>query len=285
MVDEHGKQADRGKLSNLAVRFATALVFLPGFLWLLYAGPWWGFFSLAAFAGLVAASELVGMTMPGARGQQVWGVLASAAVFAALYFAPNAQTLASALVAVVLGGFLVGLLVPDPIETAGARMAWLVTTPLYAGGLFATIALLHRLEDGGSWVVLACALAWLGDTFAYFAGRGFGRRKLYEKVSPKKTVEGAIGGLGGSIAGAVAMHFLFLDQMPLTHAVPLAVVAGVLGQAGDLTVSLIKRSAKVKDSGWIVPGHGGLLDRADALVMTAAVTWAYATWLLPDGSA
>ncbi len=268
---------------NVLVRLATAVVFIPVLLLFLYGTPKWVFL---AFCGLiavpVAAGEMAGMTLPGRRIQQAWALLASLAVYAAVFFQPSAKVVAAALVGVVTGGFVFGLIKPAPLATAGSRMAWLVVTPLYAGGLIAALPLLHRLERGGSWVVLAMTLAWLGDTAAYFAGKAFGRRKLYEAISPKKTVAGAVGGLAGSVAGAVVMSVAVLPDLPLLHAVPLAAVAAIAGQAGDLTISLIKRSAEVKDSGWIVPGHGGLLDRIDGLVMTSAITWAYTAVVL-DG--
>ncbi|MEM9193052.1 MAG: phosphatidate cytidylyltransferase [Myxococcota bacterium] len=268
-------------MNNLLVRVLTAIVAIPVLLGLLYWAPWWGFFALGIFGVVVAASELAGMTLKDQRPQQAWAVAASLGIYCLLYFSPTAQVLSTTIVGAVATGFLIGLIAPDPIETAGARLAWLIVTPLYAGGLLAAIALLHRTPNGGSWVVLSMMLAWLGDTGAYFAGKGFGKHKLYEKVSPKKTIEGSIGGTLGSVGGAVFMHFTFLPELPLLHAVGLGVVASILGQAGDLAVSLVKRSAKVKDSGWIVPGHGGLLDRIDSLVMTGAATWAYTVWFLP----
>ena len=112
--------------------------------------------------------------------------------------------------------------------------------------------------------MLALMLSWLSDTGGYFAGRLFGKHKLYPAVSPKKTVEGAIGGLAGAIVGALIAHFFYLRSLPLGHGVALALVAGAAGQAGDLGESLLKRSFGVKDSGGIVPGHGVLLDRARA---------------------
>jgi phosphatidate cytidylyltransferase len=126
-------------------------------------------------------------------------------------------------------------------------------------------------------------LSWLADTGGYFAGRAFGKRKLYEKVSPKKTVEGAIGGLLGATAGAVFTSLVLLPELPVAHAVALGLVGGALGQMGDLTESLVKRATGVKDSGSIVPGHGGILDRIDALFFTSAITWLYATYLLDGG--
>jgi phosphatidate cytidylyltransferase len=120
--------------------------------------------------------------------------------------------------------------------------------------------------------------AWWGDTGGYFAGRFLGKHKLYAAVSPNKTVEGAVGGLVGSVAGALAASLGFLRAVPLSHSIPLAILAGVLGQAGDLGESLIKRSTGVKDSGAIVPGHGGILDRVDALLMASITVYMYALW-------
>jgi phosphatidate cytidylyltransferase len=97
-------------------------------------------------------------------------------------------------------------------------------------------------------------------------------------VSPKKTVEGFFGSLLGACAGALLAHFWYLPTLPLTHAIPLAVVAGGLGQLGDLVESLIKRSTGIKDSGWIVPGHGGILDRIDALLIVSPLVYLYTLW-------
>ena len=128
-------------------------------------------------------------------------------------------------------------------------------------------------------VILALCLSWLSDTGGYFAGRFFGKHKLYEAVSPKKTIEGAIGGLLGGVLGAVVGSVWYLKgQLPLTHAVPLALIATALGQAGDLSESLLKRSVGVKDSGGILPGHGGILDRVDAVMLTSSSVYLYLLW-------
>ena len=122
---------------------------------------------------------------------------------------------------------------------------------------------------------MAFMFAWFADTGGYFGGRFFGKHKLYEAVSPKKTVEGAIGGLVGAVIGALMASLGYLRVLPLSHTIPLALFAGALGEAGDLGESLIKRSMGVKDSGAIVPGHGGILDRADALIFTSVAVYAY----------
>src|SRR5262249_22607440 len=154
-------------------------------------------------------------------------------------------------------------------QTAAVRVMANAFGPLYVGGGLGAMILLRRDAgtDGPAYVVLALCFAWASDTGAYFAGRFLGRHKLYEAVSPKKTVEGGLGGLAASVASALVAHFWFLPSLPLLDGLLLAIVAGGLGQAGDLGESLIKRAFGVKDSGGIVPGHGGLLDRVDALLV------------------
>jgi phosphatidate cytidylyltransferase len=253
---------------------------VPILLYALFWAPWQLFFGIVVLAVVISATELSTMMLPGRRGLMAWAVLASLGVFAAFYFQPSALAIVSAVSGALVLGFLAGLTAPDPIATAGNRMGFLVVTPLYAGGLLASIALLHRFDHGGAWVVLAMMLAWFGDTGGYFAGRAFGKNKLYPKVSPKKTIEGAIGGALASVGGALLAHFWYLPTLPLLDGIVLAIVASILGQSGDLMISLIKRSADVKDSGFIVPGHGGLLDRIDALAMTGFTTWLYTAWFL-----
>jgi len=282
--DDQTEPKKKRNLGDLGARLVTAIVVVPLLLWLLFWAPKWGFTVLVFVATVIGAAELFGMTVPGRRVLQGLGILLSVGVVAVILFQPTPLALVTAMVGLLLAGFLGGLAAPDPVESAGARMGWLVAGPLYVGGLLATIAMLHLRDNGGSWVVLAMMLAWFGDTAAYFAGRAFGKHKLYERVSPKKTIEGALGGLGGSVLGALLAHFWYLPELPLVGGVLLAVVAGALGQAGDLVESLIKRSCGVKDSGWIVYGHGGLLDRIDALMMTSAATWAFAAWFLDGGS-
>jgi phosphatidate cytidylyltransferase len=169
------------------------------------------------------------------------------------------------------------------MQTAALRTFAAGFGPLYLGGGLGALALLRRDAgaDGPSFVVLALTLSWFSDTGAYFAGRFLGKRKLYEAVSPKKTVAGALGGLAFAALGALAGSFFYLRSLPVEHGLALALIAGGLGQAGDLGESLLKRSFGVKDSGGIVPGHGGILDRVDALLVTGTITYLYVLWARP----
>ncbi|MFK7986262.1 MAG: phosphatidate cytidylyltransferase [Sandaracinaceae bacterium] len=267
-------------LPNLAVRLLSAAVGIPIILWMLFMAPSWVFSSFGLIAGAIGASELAGMTLKGSRVLQAWLVLATMGAVAVLTFMPEGLPLVGLIFGVVLTGALSVLVQPEPMKQAGWRMGWMIAGPLYIGGAISAIAMLHHLDNGGVWVVLSMMLAWGSDTGGYFAGKAFGKRKLYEKISPKKTIEGSIGGLVTIVGMAIAVRFVWLPELSVLHAVLLALGAGAIGQAGDLCVSVIKRSTGVKDSGKIIPGHGGLLDRIDALMFTAMVTVLYTRFVL-----
>ncbi len=271
-------------IQNTLARFGTAVVGIPILLWSLYWAPNWVFPLFCFIAILRAAHELFRMTMAGAKVLYIWGLIATMwiALTWCASFLPAAESLTQnaylpLLATMIIVGIsvLLPLAYPEPHDTAGVRLAWNVAGPFYVGGLLATVPALFVHTHDGHWPVLAMAIAWSSDTGAYFAGRFFGKNKLAPRVSPKKTVEGAIGGLLGSVVAAVVMSTVFMHDLPLVHAIAIAIVGNILGQLGDLAESLIKRSTGTKDSGSILPGHGGLLDRIDALMFTALVCLAY----------
>jgi len=139
---------------------------------------------------------------------------------------------------------------------------------------------MHGLPTYGPRLLLfALAITWAADTFAYFAGRAFGKHPLAPHISPKKTWEGSLGGMIGSLAVAYAFHFWL--AIPLPHLFAMAVIGNIAGQMGDLLESAYKRSAGVKDSGGLLPGHGGVLDRIDALILAIPVIWYYLVLVNP----
>jgi phosphatidate cytidylyltransferase len=276
---------------NLAMRFATAGVAVPVILWMLLIAPHavWATFVLVP-AMSVGAHELFRMTLPKQPLLQAWGVLCTLFVGFIFYLANSSDApsplLMPALLTLVVASLLVSLSRPVPSEAAGVRMAWLVAGPFYIGGTISTLAAMHTLPRGGQWVVLSMMLAWFADTAGYFAGRFlggkvFGPQKMSPNISPNKTWEGAVGAMFGCLVAVCLAHFWYLPDLPLWGGLGLALVAGPLGICGDLVESLVKRSTGTKDSGKIVPGHGGLIDRIDALMFTATTTLIYARYILP----
>jgi phosphatidate cytidylyltransferase len=252
---------------------------IPIILWLIYKGPAWGLYALVAGAIAIGAHELFSMTHPEDLPSRLFGLVATVATSAVFFaYGADARVVVTLLFAVPLVGLLFTLARLGDIATAALRTFALAAGPVVLAIPLTSIALLKR-DFGPGWVVMALLTAWMGDTGAYFAGRFLGNVKLFPDVSPKKTVEGAFGGLAASVlCGGVLARQWYLPEIPAVDAVVIAAVGGVLGQGGDLVESLIKRSTGVKDSGAIVPGHGGILDRVDALVFVSAVVYLYALW-------
>lgn len=268
--------------SNLLMRVLTALVGAPVILGLLYFGPPDGFFVLTTLTSMVAAWELFAMSHPEDAAARAFGVVVSVLLAVAVYYrGADARVLITVFALVPFVGLFFTLFRLGEMSSAGLRAMALCFGPLYVALPLALMAVMRRDvggNDGAGFVVLSLLCAWFADTGGYFAGRFLGKHKLYEAVSPKKTVEGAVGGLAAAVLGACLASFWFLKSLPILHGVALAIVAGAAGQAGDLAESLLKRSTGVKDSGAILPGHGGILDRIDALLVTVSVTYLYVLW-------
>jgi phosphatidate cytidylyltransferase len=264
---------------NLIVRVATAAVLLPVVLWLLWMGGL-PFALLVSAAAAVAAWELnelpfhcAGLgespdAQARARGREIASVAAAflLPLTDGLVHGFTARAILAALVMVALAD---ALLFEPELPRAPQRVGLAVLGAAYPGLLLATVVQLRQLPDGAAWVVLTLTVTWLNDTGAYFAGRALGRRKLCPRISPSKTWEGAAGGLLASIVGALVVKGLgWLPQLPWWGGVVVGAGAGVLGPIGDLGESMLKRAYGAKDSSNLLPGHGGLLDRIDALLFT-----------------
>ncbi len=266
---------------NLALRVGSALVLFPIAVWLTFVGGL-PFAALAGVAAAVAASELV--LMFGAIGAgEALGILVAGAIPLMAAFGRSGDLLPGwsglALAAATVAVMIVFLFRQGPLERIPRSLSIVVLSWLYCGLLVASLVALRDRFDV-AWVIVAFVVSWANDTFAYFAGHSFGRHKLYERISPKKTWEGFAGGLVGSVVGALAVMWL-LHPRALTPAgaIVVGLGAGVLGPLGDLAESMVKRAAGVKDSGTIIPGHGGLLDRIDALLFVAPWVYVCAAWL------
>lgn len=181
------------------------------------------------------------------------------------------------LVALLLFAFLYFLLRKNP-EQAAAELAHIVFGTVYVVGFGIHIAWLRALPDGVFWVFAVLAATWLNDTFAYFVGHLWGRHRLALHLSPGKTWEGWFGGIAGSAVGLYFFWWLLPNPLSWVQVACLVGIASVFGPMGDLAESLLKRAAGVKDSGHMIPGHGGLLDRIDALLFNGPLFYYFAVW-------
>jgi len=254
---------------RLASGVALALFFIA--LTLLATPP--VFFGFIGFLTLVCLVELFGMFRTGkAKHHALIGVVGSLSVSAAVLLGDMAVALAAlvtvAAVALAAAALEQGV---DAFETAANTLSgvWFVALPL------ASLALIFSAPHGPYYVLMIVAANTLCDTFAYYTGRAWGARKLAPAISPGKTVEGFMGGVAGAVIGAVGLKLLCMPMMAMTHAAAAGLIAGLIGPVGDLAESAIKRRMGVKDSGWIIPGHGGALDRVDSLLFSSGAFYVY----------
>jgi phosphatidate cytidylyltransferase len=266
-------------MSNFVSRVLTAAVALPVLTILVLWRERTGFGALVILCSALGIGEFTTMLLPGTSRVQRGAIMAvSTALTVALYFRPD-LALVWILGALILAAALAIFSLGD-IQSAGARLGISVLGILYVGLLTVPLALLHRqLGNGPFWVLTALGATFANDSGAYFVGRAFGRHKLYPAISPAKTVEGGIGGLVACVGALFLARATFFGELTVADCLLIAVPASILGPIGDLVESMLKRSAGVKDSGHLIPGHGGVLDRLDALLFVGAWVFVYATYL------
>ncbi|HEU4582780.1 MAG TPA: phosphatidate cytidylyltransferase [Polyangiaceae bacterium] len=267
--------------TDLSTRLLSAGLLAPLLLLLLFRGSPDAWYWLVLAATALATLELAAMTHPGDRVAQAACTLTSVGVSWVVYHHDqNPRALLGLLLVLPVLGLLLALWRLTDLPSAALRAMSGVATPLYIGGLLGSLALLRRDagELGPFYVLLVLKLSWLPDTGGFFAGRYLGKnsKPLAPRVSPKKTQIGFVGSLVGATIGVLIAKFWYLREVPLLELLLLGLVAGTLGQLGDLAESMIKRSAGIKDSGHLIPGHGGLLDRIDALLIVSPVLYLYA---------
>jgi len=168
-------------------------------------------------------------------------------------------------------------------QGATADLSSSVFAFFYVAGLFSFLILLREMPQelgldykiGGLWIVYLLICIWSCDTFAYFIGAPLGKHKLSPSVSPKKTVEGFVGGILGAVSAAFFAYYVFFKSAQLKHLLVISIFVSLIGQIGDLTESLFKRDAEIKDISHIIPGHGGILDRFDSLLFVSPIIYYY----------
>ena len=263
-------------------RVLTAVVLIPLVLLLIFKAPFWLITPVVAVVAELALWEYLSLAdAGGAKTPRVAAMIGVALVFLCVFRRPE-------LLAQLLGAIALGLLIVcafrSPVQRVLADTACSVFGVLYIGLTLATLPLLSAQENGPSLLLFLFCVVWSGDIAALYVGRTLGKRKLAPSISPGKTWEGTIASVAGSLLIALLLLFLAgaLDRRNIAAlSYPgsvlswlfLALLLNVAAQVGDLVESAIKRGAGVKDSGSLLPGHGGILDRIDALLLAAPVLW------------
>ena len=269
---------------NLALRAASALVLLPLVLTAIhFGGP--AFFALVVVTVAIALYEGLGLVLPDLQERRLQSMILGATLggLAAMIQNPT-MPVAAGLALLLLGAVLSAAEVvvrPGELESAAKRWIGAVFVALYTGVPLLLLLALRQTGEGSAgarFIYLCMAATWSNDTLAYFSGRTFGKNKLHPVISPKKTWEGFYGGALGSVAATLVCRATFLPELGLIEALVYGLVMAALVPLGDLAESVLKRASGVKDSGQLIPGHGGLLDRIDALLF--ALPWTYLVALL-----
>ena len=255
-------------------RVITALVLIPLVLVLVFLGPRWQWlFTLAvAVVAALASWEFLGLAEQAGATSPRTAVLTALLVLFAVNLEWPDRTMA------VFGILCLGLLVYctflRPVAQVMTDASASIFCLVYIGLTLIALPTLHELSNGPSLVAFLFCVVWAGDIAALYVGRAWGRHKLAPKLSPNKTWEGALGSVAGSLlvtGGLLGLAALL--QMWNSAALSYPEVVNIAAQVGDLAESALKRSAGVKDSGTLLPGHGGVLDRIDALLLAAPVLW------------
>jgi phosphatidate cytidylyltransferase len=186
----------------------------------------------------------------------------------------------AAVAAIVVLLFMVGLFTRRELAIAVQSMAFTLLGVFYIGWLLSYVVLLRLLSDGPSYVFYIFGVIWLGDAAALVIGTLMGRHKLAPAVSPRKTIEGAVGGMLGSLCGALLGGLWLLSDFTIVQCLTAGIMLAVLGQLGDLSESLLKRSTGIKDSGMLIPGHGGILDKVDGILFGAPALYYYVFYII-----
>lgn len=263
------------KNKNLVLRVVSALVLLPVVLFLIAKGGAWSA-ALFAVAAAACTSEYYTITLKQLSPAAWVGILVSGAIpLLPLHDSEHVGEIAFWLTAGLFFFVWTYHLLRGPLPEAPLRAAHLITGYLYGCVGLTAVSALRIREQGLSWVICALVITWANDTAAYFAGRFLGRHKLYVEVSPNKTWEGFFGGMVGSVGGMFIARAGFFPHFTPVDCVVMGVVGGIAGPIGDLCESMLKRAYGVKDSGKLIPGHGGILDRIDALLFNAPLVFIY----------
>ena len=266
-------------------RILTAAVVLPVLLFSIWTETPYFFVALAAVATILALGEFYNLAAKvGCSTQPALGFVAAILVIAC-FMLDTAEWIVAVLAVLSMSSLVLALTRPDQMNKSLVTVALTVAGVVYVAVLAGCLVGVRMIPDSltqlptprlsSKLLMMFFAMVIFADTGAYYTGRLLGRHKLAPKISPGKTVEGAVGGLIAALAAGPLSRLLFFHEIPIVHAIVLGGLIGVMGPLGDLSESMLKRGAGVKDSGMLLPGHGGMLDRVDSILFCAPLLYYY----------
>jgi phosphatidate cytidylyltransferase len=268
----------------LRARLATAAVAIPLLLLLILRAPLWMFASVVGLIAALGVIEYVAMAFPDHSASRVMAT-GLGWLLAAATATGRPEWLCCAVVIAFIGGLSWTLFTRPDFERGLADLGLALLGAGYVGILLLYFVWLRSMPLGGSWVIFLLAVVMAGDSGGYFVGHAFGAHKLMPRVSPGKTIEGSAGIAAGNVFGASLAKLILLPLLGVGltgvgwgEALALALFIGLVAQIGDLCESMMKRTFATKESGWIFPGHGGVLDRIDSLVFPVPLLYYYLLW-------
>ncbi|MFQ5901202.1 MAG: phosphatidate cytidylyltransferase [Thermodesulfobacteriota bacterium] len=261
-------------------RVITGLIAIPLLLLLIIYGSVIWFLLLLLIINGLALNELFGISVfsEEKRFKVLITSLTSYLLLAVYLFGVNG--LSGAFLTALFFLFLFILFDPNELSTVIPRLGFGIFGIVYIGLLLSYLLMIRSLDQGVMIILFLLAMVWSNDTMAYYVGKGMGKKKLFPRVSPNKTVEGAAGGLTGGFLISILFKIFLFDAIAYADLLILPLLVGVVSQLGDLFESIIKRGAGVKDTGALLPGHGGMLDRIDSLLFAAPFLYYYSLWRL-----
>ena len=282
-VDVHGSRATATATASPAParrfdarRVYTALIGIPIVYGIIRYLPPWGLTLLVVLGGIIALLELTRMGFGDRRNPALTGI--ALGLTSLLIIRPHWNLSTDAILLSSLAGALMAMLCSSHAITSRLHdTAVAIFGPLYIGLTLSTLVATRALPSGEWLIVFIAVVTWASDIGAYYAGTLWGRHPLAPSISPKKSIEGLAGGLVLAVAVALVTQIWLVPQLTMFHALALGVVMTGTGLIGDLCESVMKRAVGVKDSGGILPGHGGMLDRLDSLLFTAPTFYYYVT--------
>ncbi len=287
MTSERG-ESRFGK--NLLWRVTIAVIFIPVFLWVSYRGGVLFFLYVELLIILGMREFLNMMKSKGFRVNQEISMLLAVACGVLFFLCPvSIGKWTMIFVMIVLGSFLLHWLFSKPGDSSLVDVGLSIFGVMYVGLLFSHQVLLRESPEffgkeeivGWYYILFPYFLVWISDTSAYFIGKFFGKHPLAPRTSPGKTIEGAVAGFIFSLCTAVAFYLILPEFLSLKDVLILGFLIAIICQVGDMIESRMKREIGVKDASSIIPGHGGILDRYDGILVSVPVVYYYLVWGSP----